>query len=85
MTYEIHTWTYCDGWSNNSQEYWKPLQFASLREVDENQTIEIVCDSKVGAEEYIKAKERFQYELNYITAELWSLADVRSVYKSKEK
>tara|TARA_R110002096_G_scaffold58465_12_gene147265 strand:- start:1550 stop:1738 length:189 start_codon:yes stop_codon:yes gene_type:complete len=52
--------------------------------VDENQTIEIVCDSKVGAEKYIKANERFQYELNYITAELWSLADVLSVYKSKK-
>ena len=53
--------------------------------VDENQTIEIVCDSKEGAEIYIKSESRYDYELNYIKAELWSLADVRSVYKSKEK
>ena len=52
--------------------------------VDENQTIQIVCDSKKGAEIYIKAKSKFDYELNYIEAELWSLADILSVYKSKE-
>ena len=52
--------------------------------VDENQTIEIVCDSKEGAEIYIKSESRYDYELNYIKAELWSLADVLSVYKLKE-
>jgi hypothetical protein len=53
--------------------------------VDENQTIQIVCDSKKGAEIYIEAKSKFDYELNYIEADLWSLADVLSVYKLKEK
>ena len=52
--------------------------------VDENQTIELVCDSKEGAEIYIKSESRYDYELNYIKAELWSLADVLSVYKLKE-
>ena len=53
--------------------------------VDENQTIEIVCDSKKGAEEYIKAEQDFDGQLNYREAEMWSLADVLSVYKLKEK
>ena len=44
--------------------------------VDENQTIKMVCDSKEGAEIYIEAKSKFDYELNYIEADLWSLEDV---------
>ena len=32
MSYEIQTWTYCDGWSNNSHENEKSLKFVSLRE-----------------------------------------------------
>jgi hypothetical protein len=52
--------------------------------VDENQTIKIVCDSRRGAEIYIKTQSKFEYELNYIEADLWTLADVLSVYKSKE-
>ena len=44
--------------------------------VDENQTIKMVCDSKEGAEIYIEAKSKFNYELNYIEADLWSLEDV---------
>ena len=32
MAYEIHTWTLCDGWTNNSHDNDKPLQFASLRD-----------------------------------------------------
>jgi hypothetical protein len=32
MTYEIQTWTYCDGWTNNSHENEKPLQFSSYKE-----------------------------------------------------
>ena len=32
MTYEIQTWTYCDGWTNNSHENEEPLQFVTLRE-----------------------------------------------------
>ena len=52
--------------------------------VDENQTIKIVCDSRRGDEIYIKTQSKFEYELNYIEADLWTLADVLSVYKSKE-
>lgn len=44
--------------------------------VDENQTIKMVCESKEGAEIYIEAKSKFDYELNYIEADLWSLEDV---------
>ena len=44
--------------------------------VDENQTIKVVCDSKEGAEIYIKSQSKFDYELNYIEADLWSLEDV---------
>tara|TARA_B110000211_G_scaffold150824_1_gene171518 strand:- start:76 stop:246 length:171 start_codon:yes stop_codon:yes gene_type:complete len=32
MSYEIKTWTYCDGWTNNSHENEQPLKFVSLRE-----------------------------------------------------
>ena len=32
MTYEIHTWSLCDGWRNNSHENEKPLQFNTYEE-----------------------------------------------------
>ena len=32
MKYEIHTWSICDGWRNNSTEGEKPLQFATYAE-----------------------------------------------------
>ena len=48
--------------------------------VDENQTIKVVCSSKFAAEEYIRANEKFEYDLNYIEAEVWSLADVDRTY-----
>ena len=32
MTYEIHTWTFCDGWRNNSHENEKPLQFDNYQD-----------------------------------------------------
>ena len=35
MAYEIQTWTYCDGWSNNSHENEQPLQFKTLRAAKE--------------------------------------------------
>ena len=54
--------------------------------VDENQTINVVCSSEFAAMAYIKANERFEGELNYIGAEIWTLADVDKVYyKDKKK
>ena len=54
--------------------------------VDENQSIEIVCSSKFAAnvyiEENIRANEGVS-NLNYIEAEVWTLADVDEKY-SKE-
>ena len=32
MKYEIHTWSFCDGWRNNSHENEKPLQFGTYEE-----------------------------------------------------
>ena len=48
--------------------------------VDENQSIKVVCSSKFAAEEYIRAKEKYGYELNYISADVWTLADVDKTY-----
>tara|TARA_R110002020_G_scaffold103161_1_gene241486 strand:- start:2744 stop:2974 length:231 start_codon:yes stop_codon:yes gene_type:complete len=48
--------------------------------IDENQNIEVVCSSKFAVEEYIRANEKLNPELNYIEAQVWSLADVDKAY-----
>ena len=34
MTYEIHTWTFCGGWRNNSHQNEVPLQFDTYEKAE---------------------------------------------------
>ena len=50
---------------------------------DENQRVEMVCDSKEAAEKYIDLTSALG-ELDYMEAEVWNLSDVECCTNSKE-